>query len=176
MKIRKGDTVKVLYGKDRDRRGKVLKVLKSKQQVIVDGLNVYKKHVKGDGRNTKSEVIFIIKPLSISKLMLICDECGRATRVGMREVAEGMVRFCKKCGKQIGSGDFIDKVDEKNAMRGEKKKGGVRKGSGKSKKKVKIGIGRNKRVREESKKRKKDVSAQVIGDQKQQRSRMSGDR
>ena len=108
MKIKKGDTIKILYGKDSGKQG-VVSALKN-EKVIVDGLNMYKKHVKGDGREKKSEIIDISKPLNISKVMLICPNCGKPTRVGIKRDGGKVERICKKCGKVIEEGTKKEEV------------------------------------------------------------------
>ncbi len=97
MKIRKNDTVKVLYGKDSGKRAKVMKIFPKEKTLVVEGLNVFKKHVKGDGRKTKSGIVDLIKPMEIAKVMLVCPSCDKATRVSM----EDGKRVCKKCKKEI---------------------------------------------------------------------------
>lgn len=102
MKIKKGDTVKVLYGKDAGKTGKVLKVFVKLAKVVVDGVNVYKRHMKGDGKERQSAIVPVVKPLQSSKVMLVCPKCGKTTRVSITRDANGKaVRICKKCGKQI---------------------------------------------------------------------------
>ena len=102
----------MLYGKDAGRRASVLAVNPKKNTVIVDGINVYKKHIKGDGREKTSEIVNIVKPMSLSKVMLVCPLCNKATRVGMKIEGGKKVRICKKCGKAI---DEI-KVEEKKPI------------------------------------------------------------
>ncbi len=106
MKIRKNDTVKVLYGKDSGKRAKVVKIFPKEETLVVEGLNVFKKHVKGDGRKTKSGIVDLIKPMNIAKVMLVCPTCDKATRVSM----ENGQRVCKKCKKKI---DGVVKKEEK---------------------------------------------------------------
>jgi large subunit ribosomal protein L24 len=101
MKIRKGDTVKILYGKDSGRQGTVTAVDTKKARIIVEGLNQYKKHIKGDGRTRVSEIVNIPKSVPISKVMLVCPECNKATRVGYKIEGKKKFRVCKKCGKSL---------------------------------------------------------------------------
>jgi len=131
MKIKKGDTVKMLYGKDSGRQGAVIAVDTKKSRVVVEGLNIYKKHIKGDGRTKVSEIVNITKSVPISKVMLICPLCSKATRVGYKIDADAKVRVCKKCGKAIE-----DKVkDEKKEEVKETKKKEVKKSKPKKEKK-----------------------------------------
>lgn len=114
MKIKKGDNVKILYGKDNGKQGVVLAI--SNGKVIVEGLNMYKKHVKGDGKDRKSEILTIAKPLDISKVMLVCPNCSKPTRVSLKRENGKVERICKKCGKVI---EVI--VKEKEVEKEEKK-------------------------------------------------------
>ena len=109
MKIKKGDTVKVLYGKDTGKQGVVLAVDLKGRKVVVEGLNMYKKHVKGDGKKKTSEILNIVKPMAVSKVMLICPSCGKATRVEIRRENDKVERICKKCNKII---EIIEKKEE----------------------------------------------------------------
>jgi large subunit ribosomal protein L24 len=129
MKIKKGDTVKVLYGKDRGRRGPVVAVDPKTRKVIVEGLNLYKKHIKGDGRTRTSEILTIEKPFPVSKVMLVCPHCDKATRVGVKKEGKDKIRICKKCGKDIIKDETKetkskkeDKEEEKKSKKETKKK------------------------------------------------------
>jgi large subunit ribosomal protein L24 len=101
MNIKRGDTVKILYGKDSGKTGKVLKLVANSTKVVVDGMNVFKKHIKGDGQKRTSEVVEIVKAMNIAKLMVVCPECGKTTRVAMKTVDGKKLRMCKKCGKTV---------------------------------------------------------------------------
>lgn len=101
MKIKKGDTVRILVGKDAGREGRVLKVIPEASTVVVDGMNVYKKHMKGDGQKKQSAIIDIAKPMSLSNVMLICPSCRKPSRVGYKITKGKKDRVCKKCGAVI---------------------------------------------------------------------------
>lgn len=101
MKILKGDTVKILYGNDSGTTGKVLAVDRKNNTVIVDGKNIHTKHVKGDGQSRKSQVVKIIKPIPISKVMVIDQATGKPTRLGYKTEGDKKVRISKKTGKSI---------------------------------------------------------------------------
>jgi len=102
MKLRKGDKIKVLRGKDRGREGEVEKVILKKSVVLVPGVNVYKKHVKGvSGR--KGGIYDIPRPLPVSKVALVCPKCKKPTRIGFKYVSNEKLRVCKKCGREIDS-------------------------------------------------------------------------
>lgn len=101
-KIKKGDEVVVLSGKDRGRRGKVLKVFRKEGKVLVEGINKVKKHVKPQGKNKPGGIVEIQMPLHISKVMVICPSCQKPTRVGFQISKENQkYRICKKCGGLI---------------------------------------------------------------------------
>jgi large subunit ribosomal protein L24 len=97
--IRKNDNVVVTTGKDRGKRGRVLKVLPEKNRVIVEGVNFIKRHTKPNPqRNIKGGVVEREAPLHASNVQVLCPDCGRATRIGRRILEDGRkVRFCRKC-------------------------------------------------------------------------------
>ena len=97
MDIKKGDNVLITKGKDRGKSGKVLNIDFGKSKVMVQGVNVYKKHARPKKQGEKGEVVDITKPLSVSNVALICSNCGKAVRVGHRTIDEKKVRFCRKC-------------------------------------------------------------------------------
>lgn len=102
MRIKKGDTVKILYGRDAGKTGKVLKVIAKEKTVIVDGLNIVTKHLKGNGKDIKSEIVKLVKPVNMAKVSLICPSCGKATRVKNNRDDKGKaIRVCIKCGKAL---------------------------------------------------------------------------
>ena len=101
MKIKKGDTVKILAGKDRGKTGKVIKVDPKSEKVIVEGLNVYKKHMRPKRQGEKGEIVKISRPMNVSNSMIVCPNCKQATRVGFRLEKDNKFRYCKKCQSRI---------------------------------------------------------------------------
>lgn len=101
LKIRKGDQVIVNTGKDKGKHGNVEKVLIRTREVIVSGVNMYKKHQKARGKETKGGIIDIIKPLSVSRITLICPKCKKGTRVSFKMEGEQKYRVCAKCKEVI---------------------------------------------------------------------------
>ncbi|GIW66051.1 MAG: 50S ribosomal protein L24 [Candidatus Parcubacteria bacterium] len=97
MKIKKGDTVFIIKGKDRGRSGKVIKALPRENKVIIEGLNLVKKHLRPKRRGEKGQIISIPQPIYISNIKLICPSCKKATRVGYEIKNEKKFRKCKKC-------------------------------------------------------------------------------
>lgn len=100
MKIKKGDKVKVLLGKDRGKEGVVQFVLGKENRVFVEGVNLYKRHIRKMGE-TKGGIIDIPKPLDVSNVALICPNCKKVTKVGLKIEGNTKVRICKKCKKEI---------------------------------------------------------------------------
>lgn len=100
MKIKKGDKVQVLLGKDRGKDGTVEFVRASDKRVFVGGVNLYKRHVKKMGEKPGG-IINIPKSLNISNVGLICPNCKKVTRVGYQLTGGVKVRICKKCQKEI---------------------------------------------------------------------------
>ena len=97
MKILKGDKVKVLIGKDKGREGEVIKSFPKKSSVVVQGLNMFKKHVK-PSQNRPGSIVEKERPIYISKVILLCPECKKPTRVGYKIDKSGSkYRICKKC-------------------------------------------------------------------------------
>jgi len=101
MKFKKGDSVIIISGKDRSKKGKISKVFPKQDLVLIDGLNLRKKHVKPKKSGEKGETVQIAFPISSSNVKLICPKCGQATRVGHKLVAKNKFRVCKKCHQEI---------------------------------------------------------------------------
>lgn len=102
MKIKKGDIVLVISGKDRGKKGKVLNVIPTKRKVLVDGVNLRKKHQRPKRSGEKGQIITKPAPIDVSNVKIICSKCGKAVRVGYKLI-EGSkkYRICKKCGQEI---------------------------------------------------------------------------
>ncbi len=101
MKLKKGDTVQIIRGKDNAKTGKVEKVYPKTGKVVVEGINQYKKHIKARTQTQKSEIITITKPLSSSNVVLLCPKCKKPTRVGYKILKDSKTRICKKCNAEI---------------------------------------------------------------------------
>ena len=101
MKIKKGDKVKVLQGKDSGQTGKVERVFCKENKVLVEGVNVYKKHQKPRGEGQTGGIVSLSRPLLVSKVALICPKCNQTTRVGSQTDKKEKFRICKKCKAQI---------------------------------------------------------------------------
>ena len=100
--VKKGDNVEVLAGKDKGKRGKVIRALPSKNKVVVEGVNKVKKASRPSQRNPQSGgIIEMEAPLHISNVMLVCGSCGKASRVGILTDDGVKFRICKKCGAKM---------------------------------------------------------------------------
>lgn len=101
MYIKKGDNVKVIAGKDQGKSGKVLRVLPDQGRVAVEGVNVYKKHVRPKKEGEKGEVVDVARPINESNISIVCPSCSKVTRIGRRGEGKNKIRFCKKCDAPI---------------------------------------------------------------------------
>ena len=97
--IRKNDNVLVMTGRDRGKRGRVLRVIPAKGRLIVEGVNFIKRHTKPNPqKNVKGGIVQREAPLSASNVQIVCPECGAPTRIGSRRLDDGTsIRFCRKC-------------------------------------------------------------------------------
>lgn len=100
MKFKIGDNIKITAGKDKGRDGKIEKIFPKTLKVLVPGVNLYKKHIKGF-QGQKGGIYDIPRPLGLGKIALICPKCKKITRIGFLKKAEKKVRICKKCRKEI---------------------------------------------------------------------------
>ena len=101
MKLKTGDNIKVMAGKDKGREGKIEKLLPKKNSVLVTGVNLYKKHIKGNQGGVKAGIYDIPRPLNVAKVSLICSNCKKVTRIKIVKEKSEISRFCKKCNKKI---------------------------------------------------------------------------
>jgi large subunit ribosomal protein L24 len=97
--IRKNDNVLVVTGRDRGKRGRVLRMISSKNRLVVEGANIVKKHTKPNpSQNIKGGIVEREASIHVSNVQLICPECGAATRIGRQILGDGRkVRICRKC-------------------------------------------------------------------------------
>jgi len=102
MKIRKRDTVLVIAGKDKGKKGEVRKALPRENKIVVDGVNMVKRHSRASGAAKQAGIIELEVPLHASKVMLICNKCNKPTRVGFRFLDDGKkTRICRSCYEVI---------------------------------------------------------------------------
>ena len=108
MKVKKGDTVLITAGKDKGRTGKILRSLLKEGAILVEGINLKKKHIKAKKQGQKGQVISTPAPLNVSNIKIICSKCGKATRIEYKvekapskSLRASKSRICKKCKSQI---------------------------------------------------------------------------
>lgn len=100
--IRKDDTVIVITGRERGKTGKVLRVLTEKQRILVERVNLVKRHTKARGPQSPHGIVEKEAPIHRSNLMILCDRCNAPVRMGKRSLDDGRsVRVCKRCGDQL---------------------------------------------------------------------------
>jgi len=100
MKVKKGDTILVISGKDRWKKSKILQVFPKENRVMVEGVNLRKKHRKPKKSGEKGQIIKLPGSISISNVKLICSKCGKPTRIGYKVIENKKYRICKKCGQE----------------------------------------------------------------------------
>jgi large subunit ribosomal protein L24 len=102
MKIRRNDTVVIIAGKDRGKKGKVRHAWPEKERVIVEGANMIKRHSRAGRAARQAGIIELEAPIHVSNVMLVCEKCGKPTRVSFRFLADGKkVRICSSCKEVI---------------------------------------------------------------------------
>ena len=102
MKIRKNDTVLVIAGKDRGKKGKVRFAYPKDGRLLVEGVNFVKKHARATGQARQADIIEREAPIRVSNVMLLCSRCNRPTRVGLHYLEDGRkVRICRSCQEVI---------------------------------------------------------------------------
>ena len=106
MRIKKNDVVKVVAGNARGMEGKVLKVFPGKNRIVVEKVNLIKRHTRQTGQGQQGGIIEKEAPINASNVQLVCPKCSRPTRTGMTQLADGgKVRQCKKCKETLSDED-----------------------------------------------------------------------
>ena len=103
--VRRGDTVAVIAGRERGKRGKVLRVLPEASRVVVEKINMMKKHQRPTQKLRQGGIIEREAPLSLSNVLLVCGRCDKPSRAGIKVLGDGRkVRVCRRCGETIDKG------------------------------------------------------------------------
>jgi large subunit ribosomal protein L24 len=103
--VRRGDTVAIIAGRERGKRGKVLRVLPANGRVLVEKLNMMKKHQRPTQKLRQGGIIERESPLALSNVLVVCGRCDKAARSGIKVLADGRkLRVCKRCGESIDKG------------------------------------------------------------------------
>lgn len=100
FKLRKDDAVQIIAGKDKGRNGRILRILRNRDRVLVEGLNIVKKAQKKRSQQDRGGIIEIEAPLHVSNVMIVCKKCG-PTRIGYKIEGDKKTRVCKKCGEAL---------------------------------------------------------------------------
>lgn len=106
MKLKKNDTILVIKGKDKQKKGKIVKVFPADLKIVVEGVNIKKKHVKSRRAGQKGQIVEVTRPFSAANVKLLCPKCGNPSRVGYKMATneDGKInksRICKKCKAEI---------------------------------------------------------------------------
>ena len=120
MKVKKNDTVLVLTGKDAGKTAKVLVALPKDNKVVVDGINVQKKHKKARSAQEVSSIVNQSGAIDASNVMVVCPACGKATRVAYKIEGDKKVRVCKKCGAVLDAGKEAKEVKKATKRKSKK--------------------------------------------------------
>jgi len=101
MKIKKGDNVLIIAGKDKGKKAKVLRSFPSRGMILAEGVNVKKTHKRPKKQGEKGQIIEVAFPLECSKAQIFCSKCDKPTRVGYRVEEGNKIRLCKKCKAEL---------------------------------------------------------------------------
>ncbi|HOW60738.1 MAG TPA: 50S ribosomal protein L24 [Candidatus Moranbacteria bacterium] len=101
MRIKKGDIVKKITGKDKGKEGKVIRTIPVENKIVVEKMNIIKKHQKPRRQGEKGQRVEIPAPFDVSNAILVCPACGKTTRVSYKFVNDKKLRICKKCSKEF---------------------------------------------------------------------------
>ena len=100
-KIRKNDTVEVIAGKDKGKRGQVVRVDLNKERVVVSGVNIVKKAMKKRSQQDQGGIAEVEAPLNISNVGIVCKKCGKPVKIGYKFDGDKKTRVCRKCGETL---------------------------------------------------------------------------
>jgi large subunit ribosomal protein L24 len=102
MKIHKNDTVLVIAGKDKGKKGKVRKTYPDKERIMIEGVNMIKRHSRTKGKTRQAGIIELEAPIHVSNVMVICNKCNKPARIGYRVLEDGKkARYCRNCSEII---------------------------------------------------------------------------
>jgi large subunit ribosomal protein L24 len=102
-RLRKNDNVMVVKGRERGKTGKVLRVLPAENRVIVERLNLVKRHTKPRGAGSSGGILEKEAPIQLANVMIMCDRCNAPVRIGVRISGDDKARICRRCGEALGN-------------------------------------------------------------------------
>ena len=101
MKVKKGDQVLIIAGKDKGKQGKIIASFPQREKITVEGINLRKKHMRPRKSGEKGQIVNLPGPISVSNVKILCSKCGKAARVGYKLLENKKYRICKKCSQEI---------------------------------------------------------------------------
>ncbi|MEK9153021.1 MAG: 50S ribosomal protein L24 [Patescibacteria group bacterium] len=101
MRIKKGDQVLIIKGKDKKKKGKIVRTFPASNKVLLEGLNLKKMHKRPRKEGEKGQVVEIAVPLAVASVMFVCPKCGQASRLGCLIKEQNKSRVCKKCRAEV---------------------------------------------------------------------------
>lgn len=101
MKFKKGDTVRIIAGKDKGRDAKIERTYPKQSTVLLTGANIYKKHVRKSDQLPQGGVVELPRPVPVAKVALICKKCKKPARLGYKKESDKKIRICKRCSEKI---------------------------------------------------------------------------
>jgi large subunit ribosomal protein L24 len=101
LKICKNDTVQIIKGKDKGKKGKVISISLETGKALVEGINLVKKHKRQTRQDQQGGIVSIEKPISIANIMLVCKGCQRPARIGFKNQDKNKIRYCKRCNEPV---------------------------------------------------------------------------
>ena len=101
MKVKKGDQVLIIAGKDKGKQGKIIASFPAREKITVEGINLRKKHMRPRKSGEKGQIVNLPGPISVSNVKIMCSKCGKAARVGYKLLENKKYRICKKCSQEI---------------------------------------------------------------------------
>ena len=101
MKIKKGDTIKVLVGKDKGKTGKIDKIFPDLGLILIPGINMYKRHLKARDPKRPAGIVDLVKPIPVGRVVLLCPKCKQVTRIGFSLKEDKKIRICRKCEQEV---------------------------------------------------------------------------
>lgn len=102
-KLRKNDTVMVIKGRERGKTGKVLRVLPEENRVVIERLNLVKRHTKPRGAGSSGGILEKEAPVQLANVMIMCDRCNAPVRIGVKLAGDEKTRVCRRCGEALGN-------------------------------------------------------------------------